>query len=133
MRSRYSAFCTGNFDYLVATHSLEDAVSSDHKSLKKTLKTTRWLNLLIIKTEKGKPKDLKGIVEFVAAYEPIGSVLSVNQAGGIEQLHERSHFIQRQGRWLYTDGDPLPPYRPKRSALCWCGSGKPFKQCHGQA
>lgn len=130
MRSRYTAFCTGHLDYLIATHHGEEWTASDRKNLANTLKTTRWLNLLIVNTQKGKVKDKRGIVEFVAAYRPTGSILSVSPAGEVAQMHERSHFIKKAGRWLYTTGDRLPPYQPKPSEACWCGSSRPFKQCH---
>ncbi len=131
MRSRYTAFCTGNLDYLIATHQADEWNSSDRQSLANTLKTTRWLNLLIVEAKKGKAKDKRGTVEFVAAYQAIGSILSVQPAGEIAQMHERSQFIKVEGRWRYTTGDMLPPHRPKPAAPCWCGSGKAFRQCHG--
>ncbi len=131
MRSRYTAFCTGNLNYLVATHDGKEWKPSDRKDLANTLKTTRWLNLLIVNTQKGKARDKRGIVEFVAAYRPAGSILSVRPAGEVEQMHERSHFVKKAGQWLYTTGDRLPPHTPGPSEICWCGSSQPFKQCHG--
>ena len=138
MRSRYSAFCTGNLDYLMATHHIDpknhtDPKSSarDRQSLASTLKTTRWLNLLVIETKKGKAKDKRGTVEFVAAYQTVGSILSVQPAGEVTQMHERSQFVKVDGQWRYTTGDMLPLYQPKPTAPCWCGSRQKFRQCHG--
>ena len=132
MRSRYSAFCTGNIDYLIATHHTGSKNSAgDREHLAGTLKTTRWLNLLVIETRQGKARDKRGTVEFVAAYQSVGSILSVQPAGEIAQMHERSQFIKVDGQWQYTDGDMLPPYQPKPTAPCWCGSGQKFGQCHG--
>lgn len=131
MRSRYTAFHQGHIDYLIATHKTPDS----QVSLAQSIKRTRWLNLRIVNTKKGKAKDKTGIVEFVAAYQPAGSILSAQPVGEVMQMHERSHFIKSSGksgdRWLYTTGEMLPPYQPKRTEPCWCGSHKKFKHCHG--
>lgn len=130
MRSRYSAFCQGDIDYLIATHRSVSRNPSDRTDLLKSIKSTRWVNLLIVSTQKGQATDQTGTVEFVAAYRPAPWLASA-AADPIAQLHERSRFVQTDGRWFYTGGDILPPYQPKRSQPCWCGSGKKFKQCHG--
>jgi len=147
MRSRYSAFCTGNVDYLMATHrpSAQLAQQSDadeRTQLDRSIKRTQWINLLIIKTQRGQKKDKTGRVEFVAAYQPKSSPLIDIDVDAtvrsprdlsplsISQLHENSRFIREQGQWFYTDGDMLPDYQPKRSHPCWCGSGKQYKHCH---
>ncbi len=121
MRSRYSAYCTGNVDYLLATqHPLHRTVDG-RQQICHTLQTTEWLQLTIVSTQGGQPHDTTGIVEFVAVY----------RSGAEAQLHERSRFVQQKGRWFYQDGDLLPPLLPKRNEPCWCGSGQKFKQCHG--
>ena len=130
MRSRYSAFCQGNIDYLLATHRPVSRNPGDRADLIKSIKSTRWVNLLIISTQKGQATDQTGTVEFVAAYRP-AFWLARTAAEPLAQLHERSRFVQTDRLWFYTGGDILTPYRPKRSQPCWCGSGKKFKQCHG--
>jgi len=155
MRSRYSAFCTGNVDYLLATHhpSTRDPQKDDERErLTRSVDSTQWTNLLVIKTQKGQKNDKTGRVEFVAAYQskPSPSVdmtvpsrtntaksrvqapdQSSNQApSAAAQLHENSRFVREKGQWFYLDGDMLPSYQPKRSHACWCGSGKPYKHCH---
>ena len=147
MRSRYSAFCQGNIDYLLDTHQtrISDDRASARASLRQSVNSTEWVNLLVVSTKKGKPNDKTGVVEFVAAYRP--KRLSIMQslpgmglsdkgpsnkrADDLTQLHEKSRFIKEGDRWFYTDGDILPPYQPKRAQPCWCGSGQKFKQCHG--
>jgi SEC-C motif-containing protein len=62
------------------------------------------------------------MVEFVAYYK--------DPKPG--QVHERSRFTRQKGRWLYVDGDTLSPLWPQRGDLCWCGSGKKYKVCHGR-
>ncbi|MEL6551932.1 MAG: YchJ family metal-binding protein [Cyanobacteria bacterium J06621_11] len=143
MRSRYSAFCQGNVDYLVRTHHREYGGGDEQKGLRKSLERnvvqTQWTHLLIVRTQKGQKKDKTGTVEFVAAYRSAqglgvlataGKTTAGKTAGKIDQLHERSKFVREQGEWFYTEGDRLPDYVPKRSQPCWCGSGKPFKHCH---
>ncbi|MEM6452895.1 MAG: YchJ family metal-binding protein [Cyanobacteria bacterium P01_C01_bin.69] len=139
MRSRYSAFCTKSVDYLLATHhpSWRKSTASNNTDerilLSRSVNTTQWINLLIIKKQGGQKKDKTGRVEFVAAYRPKSALpvdMTVQSPDGITQLHENSRFVREQGRWFYVDGDILPPYQPKRSQPCWCGSGKPYKHCH---
>jgi SEC-C motif domain protein len=136
MRSRYSAFGRGQADYLLATHHVSQRQSNDLITLTRSVKKNRWANLLIISTQKGQAKDDTGVVEFVAAYRTVVSMVTRALAGGtgpdiVLQLHERSQFVKEGDRWFYTVGDILELYEPKRTQPCWCGSGKKFKQCHG--
>ncbi|MEM9769301.1 MAG: YchJ family protein [Cyanobacteria bacterium P01_D01_bin.71] len=122
MRSRYAAFCVQNIDYLLATHHPTKRTLGDRASLAKSMKNTTWLGLTILATQQGHPDDQLGMVEFVAHF----------QADKPGQIHERSRFQKQKGRWFYVDGELLPPVEPRRNDPCWCGSGKKFKQCHGQ-
>ncbi len=122
MRSRYTAYCQGQVEYLIATHHPRQRQLSDRAALSQSVRQTTWLGLTVLATEQGQPEDPVGIVEFVALYQARGAV---------QQLHERSRFQQQKGRWFYVEGDHLPPLAPKRNEPCWCGSGKKFKQCHG--
>jgi SEC-C motif-containing protein len=123
MRSRYTAFCLGNIDYLIVTHHPTHRSPDSRRTLTATIQRVTWKGLTILHSEAGQPADKTGLVEFVAIYQ---------EDGRTAQLHERSRFRQQRGRWLYLEGDTLPPLKPKRSEPCWCGSGKKFKQCHGQ-
>ena len=132
MRSRYSAFCQGNIDYLLSTGDPNAAKADERLALTRTIKRTRWLNLLIVKTQKGTSKDKTGIVEFVAAYRPVASLLNLDPTRTLAQLHEKSRFKKVNDCWRYIGGDILPPYRPKPAQPCWCGSRRAFKHCHAQ-
>lgn len=123
MRSRYTAYCKGHLDYLSATHHPAKRTLSDRAALQASLKKTEWLGLTILKVKDGQPEDATGMVEFVARF----------RADYDGQIHERSRFKQQKGRWFYLGGEQLPPVEPKRNELCWCGSGKNFKQCHGKS
>ncbi len=118
MCSRYSAFCLGNINYLIATLHPDKRKVDDEQALDKTIKQTKWLGLRVIKH---KQSGQTATVEFVAFFknEPIG------------QLHERSNFIKEGARWFYVDGEFLAPIKLARNELCFCGSGKKFKKCHG--
>ncbi len=145
MRSRYTAFSTGQVDYLLSTQQstcdLEgDRRQAERKSLQQSVNSTQWLNLVVVGVQKGKARDTTGVVEFVAAYRP-KAVMTPGMGAQVQQMHERScfervtrsRFTKQDDQWLYTAGEQLAPYFPKRSEPCWCGSQKKFKQCHGNA
>lgn len=129
MRSRFSAFCSHNSDYLVATHHPDQRQSDEARQLQQGFSRQRWVWLEILDCQRGGPEDLRGEVEFIAWY----------LADGDEQpaaLHERSRFVREHGRWLYVDGIQPPALNRRqpdigRNAPCWCGSGRKFKRCHG--
>jgi len=118
MRSRYSAFCTGNIDYLVATLHPEMRREDDREVLQNTIANTHWNRLKVIATSLQSPK--KGEVEFVVFY---GSTAQ-------EQMHELSRFVKENGRWYYLDGEMLKHHSLGRNELCWCGENKKLKHCH---
>ena len=123
MRSRYSAFCRGNVDYLIATLHPDNRKPGDRQESTKSINNTQWLGLTVINTQQGRKNDSQGVVEFEAIY----------QAGEPGQLHERSRFIKKAGRWFYVDGEILPGTIPKPKEPCWCQSGKKYRQCHGSS
>lgn len=132
MRSRYSAFCEGKIDYLIATLHPSKRQVTDREALARSVSTTRWTGLRILAVDGGTEGDDTGQVEFVAYYAESGA--AEHQAGTTRQLHERSRFVKQDDRWFYLSGDheSLPPI-PKlgRNDPCWCGSGKKLKKCHG--
>jgi SEC-C motif domain protein len=93
MRSRYTAYCLGNIDYLVDTLHPSRRKFDDRIMLANTIKNTKWLSLKIIDVSQGQKNDLIGYVEFIATYQ-------TNKRG---QLHERSQFIKDSDRWFYTE------------------------------
>ncbi|MEM7033965.1 MAG: YchJ family metal-binding protein [Chloroflexota bacterium] len=122
MRSRYTAFCQGNIDYLIRTHHPSKRHPDDEETLQKSMAGTEWLGLKVIKAPHVKKEDITGIVEFAAFYN--------NPTLG--QLHECSEFVLKGGQWYYLQGEILPPITLSRNELCWCGSNKKFKKCHGR-
>lgn len=119
MRSRYSAYHFGLVDYLLETLHPSKRHPGEREALMESISKTQWLGLKIIDH---KAANNLAEVEFVAFYEddPIG------------QLHERSRFTREASRWFYHDGLFLPPIKLGRNEVCFCGSGRKFKQCHGR-
>ncbi|NLW14374.1 MAG: zinc chelation protein SecC [Trueperella sp.] len=86
MRSRYSAFVTQNPDHLFRTWH-------GRTRPKEEINTGYgWIGLEIIDVVAGTEADSTGIVEFIAK----------NVHGDI---HERSRFDKRAGRWMYVDAE----------------------------
>jgi SEC-C motif-containing protein len=129
MRARYTAYATGNIDYVVDTHDPDRRGEVDRKNTEAWSKSSEWLGLEILSTEKGQPGDEVGVVEFVARYK----------LKGVKIDHrERALFRKNGSQWVFVDGAELkgPPVvrtEPKvgRNDPCHCGSGKKFKKCHG--
>ncbi len=124
MRSRYSAFCLGKIEYLLATLHPSQRQPNDRANLIQTLSRTHWVRLQILATNRGAADDDSGQVEFVATY---------HEDGTARQLHERSCFVKENGRWFYSSGEYenlVPPPKPGRNDRCWCGTGKKYKKCH---
>jgi SEC-C motif domain protein len=122
MRSRYSAFCIKNVEYLISTHHFSKRQPNEREILMQTMHETQWLELKVLKTEKDSIELWIGHVEFVAFYKN----------NKIEQLHENSKFIYENAQWYYFDGVILEPLKFTRNEPCWCGSMKKFKKCHGK-
>ena len=119
MRSRYSAFCVGDINYLLSTLHPDYHCEGDKAALRRTIQETQWQGLKIVQHTS---RIDTATVEFIAFYgsEPI------------EQLHELSRFVKQNGQWLYTDGDYLDPVKLNRNDICFCGSTKKYKKCHGK-
>ncbi|MFH9404633.1 YchJ family protein [Streptomyces sp. NPDC017638] len=87
MRSRYSAFVTGDAGYLLRTwhpRTRPERLDPDPRM--------RWTGLEILDTAGGSAFHTTGTVEFRASYR-----------GGA--LRERSRFERVDGAWVYVDGE----------------------------
>jgi SEC-C motif-containing protein len=121
MRSRFSAFCRQNADYLLATLHIDKRAKESKKALLRSFGSTEWRSLRVIRSQQGRGGQRQGEVEFAAFY------VDGDSSG---QLHERSRFLFEDGQWFYIDGDMLPPISLARNETCWCGSGRKIKKCH---
>ncbi len=126
MRARYSAYVTGNIDFIESTHSLEKRDNVDIEETRKWSQESEWLGLEIIRTEKGKADDDEGIVEFKATY---------SQNGITHVHHETSTFRKIKDKWYFHNGEIVPATVVRtekkigRNDPCPCGSGKKYKKC----
>ena len=91
MRSRYSAFVTGNVPYLLATWH-----PSQRPATLALEAQAKWLGLEI-RQHRSTGADTAE-VEFVARFRLAGKAV---------RQHERSRFVREDGRWFYVDGDVL--------------------------
>lgn len=91
MRSRFSAFATGDASYLLrswhpstrpAQLELDDGV--------------RWTRLDILDTVAGGPFDSEGVVGFEAHFR--------DDDGMRDSMRERSRFLREDRVWTYLDG-----------------------------
>ena len=89
MRSRYTAFVTGDGDYLLRTWHPETC--PERLELDPAV---QWTGLEILKTVRGGESDRVGTVLFRASY----------REGGREQVQqEKSTFVRDNGRWVYRE------------------------------
>ena len=88
MRSRYTAYVTGDVAYLLATWH-----PSTRPAAPELDPDLAWRSLEVMRTERGGPLDREGVVEFRARY-------AVGTERGV--LHETSRFM-REDRWYYVD------------------------------
>ncbi|MFQ5443820.1 MAG: YchJ family metal-binding protein [Nitrospinales bacterium] len=138
MRSRFTAFAKGQWDYLEQTRYPGDGELEDGRYSNLTHDGISWKKLEIFDVRKGGAFDESGEVSFVACY---------TENGEEKKLHETSKFIKENGRWYYSERqskiaapDPAPPAKPfvrnqpkvGRNDPCPCGSGKKFKKCCGK-
>jgi SEC-C motif-containing protein len=124
MRSRYTAFCLNQFEFIVDTHKPSTRSTPTVNELKQSSTHTKWVKLTIHDTLLGGPTDTSGTVSFTAQF---------NENNEFYELNETSSFIKTNNRWLYVDGTScvltINP-KLKRNDLCWCQSGKKLKHCH---
>jgi SEC-C motif-containing protein len=121
MRSRFTAYATGEVDYLVST---EDP-PGDRAAIARWVKEARFTGLEVLSLEAGGEDDEEGVVEFRARYIEAGE----------ERLHqERSRFRKIDGRWCFVQGarPKKSESTPGRNDPCPCGSGKKYKKCCGR-
>lgn len=91
MRSRFTAFATGDRNYLL--HSWHPRTRPAELDLDDAM---RWYRLDIESTHRGSPFDTTGEVAFTAFYRVKG--------GKSGNLNEHSRFERYDGRWVYVDG-----------------------------
>ncbi|HSH20314.1 MAG TPA: YchJ family metal-binding protein [Draconibacterium sp.] len=128
MRSRYTAYCNQQAEYLYRTTHCKTRVNSSLIEIENWSKENRWTKLEIVKVEKGNESDTIGMVEFKAHF---------TDKGGTQQIHhEKSNFVKEGDSWFYVDGivNPKKPITFRaisRNEPCFCGSCRKYKNCCG--
>ncbi|SFZ98144.1 UPF0225 protein YchJ [hydrothermal vent metagenome] len=114
MRSRYSAYCIGDVNYLQATTDNRTWSDEELKFIQNWADNSFWQHLEIVSYS-------EDIVEFKAYY-----IFEKKQ----HLHHEKSIFKKVNDMWKYVDGDI---YEDKveilRNSPCICGSGLKYKRC----
>lgn len=101
MRSRYSAFCTKNLDYVFETTDPQARSDMDRGSTEEWMKNSEFTKLDVLRaTNEGN----KGTVEFKAYFK---------MNGADEVHHEISKFRKQAGVWFFRDGKVVPPPQPE--------------------
>ncbi len=90
MRSRYSAYVTGNIDYLIETTDPSQRKHYSRKEIQRWAEESEWLKLEILAAD-------ETIVEFRAFYRDGKKMLQVHR--------ERSTFRKEGGKWYYVEGE----------------------------
>lgn len=119
MRSRYSAYCHRNIDYLYQTYHPSKQAENSPASLAAFANSSQFIKLIIMSSEQ---TATEGYVSFCVQYI---------QQSTLYQFQERSRFLYDQA-WYYVDGtlEDKAPVKIGRNELCPCGSTKKFKHCH---
>ncbi len=119
MKSRYSAFCTQEIDYLCVTCSSKAIVNNAKEDVAQFAQAAKFTNLEIIESQ---CELTPAVVEFKAHYLYDNALCCI---------HERSTFVKEGGTWRYDEGELFSTSDVKlsRNDACPCGSGKKFKKC----
>ncbi len=120
MRSRFSAFCRRDSEYLIATHKHLQVPSAEE--LQQVFEHTQWLGLEIVSS--AQDSDSTGWVEFKAWFKD-------SDSGKVDAIWEVSQFVRHNQQWYYTQGQQRKVNLPSRNEPCVCFSGKKFKKCCG--
>ncbi|MCY7294140.1 YchJ family protein [Alteromonas sp. a30] len=123
MRSRYSAFATEHYQYILDTYLGKDKQDANKEALAEDYDGIQWLKLTVESTEMDAANSNHGFVTFSAYF---------GMKGKLFVLQERSAFEKMDGSWFYlADVSESSNTRLKlsRNDICFCGSEKKFKKC----
>ncbi|MEO9802941.1 MAG: YchJ family protein [Reichenbachiella sp.] len=128
MRSRYTAYQSGQADYLYETTHARHRAEYKIDEIRKWSDENTWTKLEVVSVEHGGASDERGVVEFKAYFRDSKEKIQVH--------HERSTFLKEDGMWYYLEGDINPQEvdlmkKITRNDPCPCGSGKKYKKCCG--
>lgn len=119
MRSRYSAYCHQDIDYIYRTYHPSMQPHNPPDALAAFAHSSHFLALQILSSEQNATE---GFVSFKVRYL---------QQNLLFEFTERSRFVLLDTDWFYIDGvlAEQPVVKIARNDLCPCKSGKKYKQC----
>jgi len=128
MRARYSAYVTGDVDFIISTQK-DDGDETDRAATEAWSRESTWLGLEIVNVQDGQAIHDNGKVEFIARY---------SHKEDEQAHHEEAEFEKKDGAWRFVDAKmknstfkrTTPKVKPNQP--CPCGSGKKFKKCCGK-
>lgn len=144
MRSRYSAYVVGAYEYVLATYYPAKVAANPAQTLQEIRdfgEQSCFVRLAVLQDSTTNPtlaelaawSDLSPLPTTVqldaTGYVHFQALLLEEDKVGV--LDEISRFVFENGRWFYLDGI-LQPYKTTkvgRNDDCPCGSGQKFKRC----
>ena len=118
MRSRFTAYCLNDYDYILQTYCYSKRQELTENVLRESAAGIMWFALNAISLPGQEPA-----VEFSAFYF---------EGKRVGVLHETSLFVQEASVWKYQTGTIHQDsgfLKIGRNDQCPCKSGKKFKQC----
>eukprot|EP00892_Ulva_mutabilis_P002497 jgi/Ulvmu1/12248/UM086_0039.1 len=116
MRSRFSAYCLRQVNYIVDTTHPDSAaskgssyngqqVSTLKDDVRATASKTEFHKLKILSTEAGGPQDEEGLVRFTIWFKTIGQTTGGQRDSQqpMQSVTELSSFSRRDGNWSYVN------------------------------
>lgn len=97
MRSRYTAFCLKNIDYVMETTDPQARLDTDQNATLEWMNSAEFTRLEVLSS---RDEGNKGVVEFKAYFK---------MNGADEVHHELSKFRKQGGIWYFRDGKVFPP------------------------
>ena len=118
MRSRFSAYCVRDTEYLYNTYHPSVRPDNTRAQIATFAQSCHFIQLTVFATQQ---QNDTGLVRFNVSYI---------QQHLLCQFEETSRF-KYEDKWYYLDGliSDTTPIKLRRNELCPCGSGKKFKQC----
>ncbi|MCT7943027.1 YchJ family protein [Shewanella holmiensis] len=131
MRSRYCAFVVNAFDYLIKTH--HQTYLNGLTAAQLALGNTQWLGLAVLEHGLIDSHHVDFVTDLESSLQAFVTFKAWYKHGkSVDAIFERSHFVQQNGQWFYTQGVQMEAALPKRNDACVCHSGKKFKLCCGK-
>jgi SEC-C motif-containing protein len=128
MRSRYTAYVTGNIDYIEQTCARNAREEFNCPEVERYIDEMDWQGLDILRVTEGGAEDERGFVDFAFHLKHKGKPYTQREIATFERI---------DGRWYYTDSEVNPKGKTVhaekigRNDPCPCGSEKKYKKCCG--